>query len=440
MTSFVGCTVITRGYLPYARVLAESFRKHNRSADFVALLVDGDGRELDGEPFRVLTPAEIGISLDELAIRGLMYSATELVCSLRPALLGHLLREGVSAAILMDADGCVYGDLRAIADRARAVGTLFTPHLLAPHDAPGIDDESLELVQIGYGVLNGGFIVAAERSTGFLEWLDARLARHCLNAPERGLYLDQRWLDLALGMFPAEVLQEPGCNVMCLNLQRRDVLWNENRPTMPEAPLLYFHFLLGFDPERPEQICNEVFARRWLPYLDERPGARRLAQEYAGRLLAHGAPQARRPPQHYDTLPGGQAVDRHVRAAYRRGVLEAERDSLPLPPNPFRDGDPDALLRWLSEPSGDPVRDAGLSRYRQAIRDLRPDLRSAFPEVPGEHTQRFLAWVDSERDGEWMARYAIPALLDAGAPFAARPQAASDPAFGVPQQAGPGAA
>jgi hypothetical protein len=407
----VGCSVVTCAYLPYARVLTASFREHNPDAEFTLLLVDDHaGRVGAGEPFRVVRPADIGISPGELNVRGLMYTPTELVCSLRPALLRYLLERGASAAILMDADGFVYDDLQPIAALARDAGTVFSPHLLAPHPPPGAGD-SLELLQIRYGVMNGGFLAVGHESSTFLDWLHTRLARHCVYSPEQGLYLDQRWLDLAVGLFPSHVLKDPGCNVMCLNLQDRDVVWHGDRPAMPNGPLRYFHFLLAFDPERPEHICNKQFAKRWLPYLDQRPGAARLAREYALRLLAAGSVPARRQPQHYDTLPDGQVVDRHIRAAYRRGVIEAELDGGLLPPNPFDDGESARLLRWLTEPCGDRYEDAGLSRYTRAIRDIRPDLAAAFPFVPGEHTQRFLEWIDSERGGEWMRAYAVDSLV-----------------------------
>ena len=411
MGTAVGCSVVTAAYLPYARVLAESFREHNPSADFAVLVVDDHGQHSGrDESFRVIRPGDIGISAYELDVRGLMYTPTELVCSLRPALLRHLLDEGAAAAILMDADGCVYGDLEPIAEQARASGTLFTPHFLVAHPPPGVED-SLELVQIRYGVMNGGFLAVGPKSATFLDWLHMRLSRHCVNMPEQGLYLDQRWLDLAVALFPNKVLKDPGCNVMCLNLHYRDVMWHGDQPSMPEGALRYFHFLLSFDPEHPDAICDERFAHRWLPYLNDRPGAVRLACEYAQRLLAHDSVQSRCKAQYYDVLPGGEAVDRHIRAAYRRGVIEAELSTNPLPPNPFQEGDVDALVGWLTEPCGDRLDDAGLTRYTRAIRDLRPDLVAAFPSVPGEHTQRFLAWVDAERGGEWMRQYATDALL-----------------------------
>ncbi len=260
-----------------------------------------------------------------------MYTPTELVCSLRPALLRHLLTRGADAVILMDADGCVYSDLQPVARRARSSGTVLSPHFVVPHPPPTSTDDSLELVQIRYGIVNGGFLAVGSASMTFLEWLDARLARNCINAPEQGIYLDQRWLDLAVALFPHEILTDQGCNVMCLNLHYRDVLWYGDEPRMPEGPLRYFHFLLGFDPEHPEHLCDVRFADKWLPFLDERPGALRLAHDYAQRLLSHGSISAKRQPQHYDTLPGGQSVDRHMRAAYRRGVVEAELSADPLP-------------------------------------------------------------------------------------------------------------
>jgi hypothetical protein len=407
----VGCSVVTCGYLPYARVLAESFREHNPGADFAILLVD-DHDQVVGrdEPFRVIRPEEIGITPEELDMRGLMYAPTELVCSLRPALLRHLLATGADAAILMDADGCVYGDLGPVADLARNSGTVLSPHFHDPHPPP-VAEDSLELLQIRYGVMNGGFMAAGSKSDSFLEWLDHRLARHCLNAPERGLYLDQRWLDLAVSLFPTAVLRDPGCNVMCLNLQHRDVEWRGDRPSMRDGPLRYFHFLLAFDPEHPEHICDERFAQRWLPYLDERPGARRLAREYAQRLLASGYLAAKQGPQYYEVLPDGSGIDRHMRAAYRRGVLEAELTGAQPPPNPFRDGDSAALLGWLADEATDEVSDAGLSRYRRAIHDLRPDLVAAFPRVPGVDTERFLSWIDAESDGDWMRQHATGSLV-----------------------------
>lgn len=409
-SSAIGCSVITTGYLPYARVLADSFREHN-AADFVVLLVD-DHEQLvgQGEPFRVVRPSDVGIPAEELNIRGLMYTPTEMVCSLRPALLRYLLSEGVDAAILLDGDGCVYGDLSPVGDLARERGTVFTPHFLAPHPPPENGD-SLELLQIRYGVMNGGFLAVGPASRQFLDWLDIRLARYCVNVPEQGLYLDQRWLDLAVALFPHEVLKDPGCNVMCLNLQNRDVEWHDGRPRIEQGALRYFHFLLAFDPEHPEHLCNDEFARRWLPYVRDRPGALRLARDYAERLLSRGWAQARRGPQRFEMLPGGLLLERHMRSAYRSGVIEAERFGGEMPPNPFTDGDTERFMRWLDGPLGDPVRDAGLSRYRKAIRDCRADLAFTFPSVPGEHTRRFLDWIEAEREGEWMRTYTTERLV-----------------------------
>ena len=48
------CTIIARNYLPYARVLAETFGDHHPNARFTTLILDG-ADDLD-EPFEILSP------------------------------------------------------------------------------------------------------------------------------------------------------------------------------------------------------------------------------------------------------------------------------------------------------------------------------------------------------------------------------------------------
>jgi hypothetical protein len=202
-------------------------------------------------------------------------------------------------------------------------------------------------------------------------------------------------------MFGAELVNDPGCNVMCLNLNDRDISWAGDRPSVSGVPLRYFHFLLAFDPRRPEQLCDERFADAWLPYLSERPGAMRLAAEYAEQLLRHGYLQTLGHAQHYERLPDGTVVDRHMRSGYRAGVLRAEQGEAPLPPNPFDGETVESFIAYLLTPD-----EHGLSPYVTAIRRLRADLTAFFPRVPGEETERYLRWIDAERSSDWARAYA----------------------------------
>jgi hypothetical protein len=86
-------------------------------------------------------------------------------------------------------------------------------------------------------------------------------------------------------------------------------------------------------------------------------------------------------------------VDAAMRRAYRQALLEAERTGAAEPPNPYHSGGSDAFLSWLGAPADDVPDDGRISRYLLGFRAARADLRAVFPEVPGRHSEDYLAWV-----------------------------------------------
>ena len=82
----------------------------------------------------------------------------------------------------------------------------------------------------------------ARRSTRCSDWWAERLATDCLVAPERGYFVDQRWMDFAPGLIPSlPVLRDPGYNVAYWNLPSRDVSATA-KYTVNGWPLRFFHF------------------------------------------------------------------------------------------------------------------------------------------------------------------------------------------------------
>jgi hypothetical protein len=55
------CTIIARNYLPYARVLADSFAAHHPGSTFIVLIIEDERRELQTgvEPFRCVRLSDI---------------------------------------------------------------------------------------------------------------------------------------------------------------------------------------------------------------------------------------------------------------------------------------------------------------------------------------------------------------------------------------------
>ncbi len=89
-----------------------------------------------------------------------------------------------------------------------------------------------------------------------LDWWSERLATDCLVAPERGYFVDQRWMDLAPGLIPRlAILRDEGYNVAYWNLPSREVTRDGERYTVNGRPLRFFHFS-GYDPDHPDRLSK----------------------------------------------------------------------------------------------------------------------------------------------------------------------------------------
>jgi hypothetical protein len=396
-----GCTLVTRRYLAHVRVLASSFLECHPSARFAAVVVDDRDGSLDreAEPFEVLDPEEIGMDPREHGRMAAMYEPAGLVSAHRSRTLRHLLDRGAETVIYLDADIQVFDELESVAFPARDGRIVLTPHDLEP--AP----LEYEREYLTAGIYNGGFLAVGQAARPFLDWLAARVARHCVPARDRGLFFGQRWLDFVPALFDHHVLRDPGCNVMSWNLHARDVAWNGSGYTVDGHPLRFFHFCGSFDPHRPDRVASEPD----LPWMDlAATGAvRRVCEDYAARLLASGFDDAMATPYSYATLSDETPLDVFMRDAYRDALLDAERTGSDEPPNPFRPGEEDVFVAWLAAPerAGAPP----VARYLLALWRARPDLQIAFPDVPGRDSERYLRWVHDEPAN---ARVIPPAVLE----------------------------
>ena len=359
------CTVVTPDHLARARVLARSLREHHPGARLTVLVV--------GDPPATTEPFEV-LSLDALDCPPLdaMIAAHEpfpLTCALKPWLLLHLLEQS-PAVLYLDSDIRVYGPLDgAVAGH----GVVLTRHLLGPLPRDGRHPSEGDILQAG--VYNSGFLGASRDATGFLRWWAERLVEECTIDPARGLFVDQRWVELAPGLVPdAAVLRDPGVNAGFWDVPNRPLTGGPGGYSVAGVPLRCFHFS-GFDPDRPDVLSshqNRVDLR-------DHPVLERLVADYARELhdAGHAAMAAQRP----------AVLTSLARRLYREGRASgALRRRLTS-----RAGEAE-LAAWLAEPA-DPGAWAGLTRYHLAFH-----ARSEFPDLDGPGALAYAEWLQAHAD------------------------------------------
>ncbi len=391
VASLSACTIIAGNYLPFARVLADSFLAHHPGASLTVLLIDDEQRELEPADTSIDWRRLSDICPDPREIHRLagIYDVTELSTAVKPLLLRQLLDEGHSEVIYLDPDIRVFDSLADVASLARQHGIVLTPHTMEPlpKDGRQVDD----LFILAAGVYNLGFIAVGASSRPFLDWWWQSTRREALIDVKRMMFTDQRWIDFAPSLFNPHILKDPGCNVAYWNLHSRNVTRDGDQYLVDGVPLRFFHFS-GFEVQQPWFLSRHQGERPRV-LLSERPVLARICEEYAACLQQAGVRTDVATTRRYGwrAAAAGFELNARMRRLYWDGLRAAEQGKGPEPPDPFDTANAAAFLEWLNAPAeGGPRR---VSRYLYSIYRDRADLQIAFPAIHGIDAARFADWV-----------------------------------------------
>lgn len=422
-------TIVSRNYLSLARTCCRTFLEQHPGARAFVLVVDRlEGFDPAGEPFECLAAEQLGIPrFEEFAFK---YSVVELNTAVKPWFLERLLqRPDVRTLVYLDPDIQVFGpfeELRQALDRSEVV---LTPHTLEPPPQDGRRPTEQDFLVSG--AYNLGFVALRRGATArrLLRWWQERLYDGAYSDPQRGLFTDQKWMDLVPSYFPrVGLLRHPGYNVAYWNLHERQALERgaDGRLRVEGAPLRFFHFS-GYDRRRPEQLSKHQ--DRWrVPGLGGEYQA--LFAGYAAALDQAGWEETARLPYAYGSFDNGARVPEQARRLYRDLGPERSRFG-----NPFEAGHPDSFFEWLTRPG-----DEGPSPLERALHGCRADLVAAFPDPGGHDRRAWLGWLAQHLASDFglgepyttLVRAALAqareALAPAEGPSAVAPQVEEGPA------------
>lgn len=381
MLRVAACTIVARNYLALARTLGSSIEAHHPEIDFHVLVVDpaGPAPAFERPVASVWAPAEAmpPAAFEAMAAR---YGITELSTAVKPSFLAALLERGYDRVIYFDPDIMVLDRLEDLLAALDGAAIVLTPHLLAPIPFDGELPDELSILRAG--AYNLGFIALAAGGVArdMLAWWRDRLAEHCLDAVDQGLFVDQRWIDLVPGLFPdVHVLRHPGYNVAYWNLAARGLEAREGRYLAGGAPLVFYHFS-GFDPAFPDRLSKHQSRIEVGPDT----ALAGLLRRYADELARHDHAVYRRLPYGHGAFSNGVPFDAVCRAILREDPRARARFARPFD----ADAEP-AFFAWLNGPARGR---GGPTRYMMGLHGLRPDLQARFPDPAGADRAAFERW------------------------------------------------
>lgn len=282
------CTISTLSHVFKSKAMLESVRSQTK-ADLFCLLTDKGSPEMEND----------GINYHSLdVLNGLhaksiieKYTGNPLRWSCKPLYIEYLLKQGYDAVIYGDNDLYFYASADFLFDKLESYDVLLTPHFY-PIDYNENQDQ-LE-ANFRVGLFNAGFIGVSKNALPAMNWWAGCCKYNVKKAPGRGLFDDQKYLDLFPILFDrVEILKHRGCNVAAWNIResKRSV---ENGEIMLNASdkLVFIHYNIftiksivdGEDPILAEPLTNyELHLQKYNPNYtisNELVAERRTFREY----------------------------------------------------------------------------------------------------------------------------------------------------------------
>ncbi len=306
-------TSVITNYIPKARVLAWSVKQFHPDAKFHLVLCDQVPESLDiaKEPFDSV------ISINELPIPDreswiFKHSLVELCTAIKGLAFQEILRRYNAEKIFyLDPDIVIFSPLDELLKKLESHSILLTPHQVQTETSL---DEIIEneIVFLRYGVFNLGFLAIRTSLEGkkFIDWWSERLRKYCYDDNRRGLFMDQRWVDLAPVFFEGiHIIKDPVYNVAPWNLTLRRATGSLNEGILINGrPLCFYHFS-PFDGGAQETMIHKYGGRR--------PVRMDLRQWYIEECERMGQSEFVHTPWVYGCFENGVNISKQQRILYR---------------------------------------------------------------------------------------------------------------------------
>jgi len=270
-------TSVNLNYLDRALILQETVKRFHPDWIFTLVLVDEvpESREVFdclAEFQHIVLAKDLNIPQFEKWVR--QFSVVEACTAIKGFALEFFLNYG-DDVIYLDPDIAVFNNLGEIQELLKTNNIVLTPHILDPEsDYEAIIDAEVNALK--HGIFNLGFIAVSCTPEGnrFAHWWAWRLHDFCIEDFHRGLFVDQKWINLTPILFRDVLIwSHKGANVASWNISQRSLEGDTSNLLIGNEPLLFLHFskALGDGPKMTMRYAfhNVTLIHLWRWYVEK---------------------------------------------------------------------------------------------------------------------------------------------------------------------------
>lgn len=215
------CTISTQSHLYKCKALFDSLRNFDSKVILDVLVIDAnkvgeDNSVFEGYNLHFLEDL-VGSNPGELIINKYKSNPDKLRWSLKPVFMQYLLsNKQLHKLIYVDNDIAFFGKFSFLFDLLDKHNILLTPHFYERN--PEKNQNWLE-ANFRVGLFNAGFVAVNEKAISTLDWWAKCCLYRCEKNYMRGLFDDQKYLDLIPIIEPTtKILDHQGCNIAGWNI------------------------------------------------------------------------------------------------------------------------------------------------------------------------------------------------------------------------------
>ena len=299
-------TSICANYLHKARTLAKSIKENIPDSVFIVCLLEKENMicaEYKYFDEVVLAKDAWGNDFEKFIFK---HTIVEASTSVKGRFFQYLYEEfpDEDKFIYLDPDVYVYSDfieLRKILDTRPIV---LCPHLLQPGN---ID---MELSSTAHGVYNLGFLAVnrSEEAQKFIDWWAKRLFLFCYDDMGKGIFTDQKWIDLAPCFFDVEIFKHRGYDFATWSLLDCGMHEKNGKILIQGYELRFIHYS-GY------RATIDNCIAKWLPSGNH--AFKRLFADYSKEHDANDLDNVSKIKWSYGYYNSGEKIEDSVRRKYR---------------------------------------------------------------------------------------------------------------------------